>query len=391
MTSVVAAPQPRAFRAERAISPADGSEIWVVVDDQYRLHEEGCAYLAGLRRADCSVNTERVYAGRVALYLSYCQDTGVAWASPNVRQLGAFLRWLVQVPLPPRGRRAPARPVYRDKNTANAIMTTTCEFLRYSSGYGRVPRQLVDQLAEPKFLHFIPPDFDPGEDGEFRTISARTLKFKVAVPGFEWLSTEQVEQLVVLATRARDRFLVALLAGTGIRIGEALGLRREDMHFLPSSLALGCRTEGPHIHIHRRRNANGALAKSRFSRTIPVLNEVVGYYADYQMERDRVPAAADSDFVFVNLFHAPLGEGMKYSSAKEMFDRLAKKAGFAARPHMLRHTAATRWLRAGVDEDVVQTLLGHQSSRSMEPYRHTNDQDKRDAVEKVAAIREARS
>ncbi|KOU47865.1 hypothetical protein ADK56_24610 [Streptomyces sp. MMG1522] len=53
--------------------------------------------------------------------------------------------------------------------------------------------------------------------------------------------------------------------------------------------------------------------------------------------------------------------------------------------------AATRWLRAGVDEDVVQMLLGHQSSRSMEPYRPTSDQDKRDAIEKVAAMRETHS
>jgi integrase/recombinase XerD len=58
------------YRAERAISP-DRSVSWVVVDAEYRLHVEGCAFLAGLRGADRSVNTERVYAGRVALFLSW--------------------------------------------------------------------------------------------------------------------------------------------------------------------------------------------------------------------------------------------------------------------------------------------------------------------------------
>ena len=53
------------YRAERAISP-DESVSWVVVDADYRLHVEGCAFLAGLRGADRSVNTERVYAGRGA-------------------------------------------------------------------------------------------------------------------------------------------------------------------------------------------------------------------------------------------------------------------------------------------------------------------------------------
>jgi integrase/recombinase XerD len=365
--------------------------MWVVVNGQYELHPEACAYLAGLRRADSSVNTERVYAGRVALYLSYCHHMGIAWAAPTLPQLGVFLHWLVRVPLPPRSRRVSVRPVYREKSTANAIMTTTCEFLRYSSRLGWVSQELVAQLEQPKFLNFLPTDFDPGEDGQFRTIREKTLKFKVAVPGYEWLSSEQVALIIELAVRARDRFLVALLAATGVRIGEALGLRREDMHFLPSSLELGCKVAGPHIHVRRRANSNGALAKSRMPRAIPVTNEVVGYYADYQMERDEVPEAAASAFVFVNLFHAPLGEAMKYSSTKDMFDRLAKKASLTARPHMLRHTAATRWLRAGVDEDVVQDLLGHQSSRSMEPYRHASEQDKRRAVEMVAARREGRS
>ncbi|MGW1093561.1 site-specific integrase [Streptomyces sp. NPDC002596] len=45
-----------------------------------------------------------------------------------------------------------------------------------------------------------------------------------------------------------------------------------------------------------------------------------------------------------------------------MFDRLARTAGHACRPHMLRHSAVTRWLRDGVDRDVVQRLLGHASS-----------------------------
>ncbi|WP_141727091.1 tyrosine-type recombinase/integrase, partial [Streptomyces griseus] len=62
-------------------------------------------------------------------------------------------------------------------------------------------------------------------------------------------------------------------------------------------------------------------------------------------------------------------------------------AGFEARPHMLRHTAATTWIRNKVPRDVVQNLMGHVSESSMEPYVHATDEDKREAVERVAAIR----
>ena len=52
---------------------------------------------------------------------------------------------------------------------------------------------------------------------------------------------------------------------------------------------------------------------------------------------------------------------------------------------MLRHTAATNWIRAGVDIDVVRTLLGHASLASTTIYLHAQDKDKRRAVAAVAA------
>jgi integrase len=94
--------------------------------------------------------------------------------------------------------------------------------------------------------------------------------------------------------------------------------------------------------------------------------------------------------VFVNLFRSPVGEPMKYPSTYELFKRLAKRAGFRARPHMLRHSAITRWVRSGMDRDVAQDLAGHASQSSMDPYTHATDQDKRDAVNMVAAKRKAR-
>ena len=124
--------------------------------------------------------------------------------------------------------------------------------------------------------------------------------------------------------------MVALIGSTGMRIGETLGLRREDMHLVASSTALGCRVAGPHVHVRRRANANGALAKSRFPRSIPATEDVVELYADYVHERDRVPEAAGTDMVFVNLFREPLGRPVGYPNAKDMFDRLAKRAGFGS-------------------------------------------------------------
>jgi integrase/recombinase XerD len=86
----------------------------------------------------------------------------------------------------------------------------------------------------------------------------------------------------------------------------------------------------------------------------------------------------------LNLYHEPLGAPMNYRSETRCFDRLAGGCGFPLRPHMLRHSAATNWVRAAVDIDVVKRLLGHVSLASTTVYLHARDGDKRRAVTAVA-------
>jgi integrase len=358
------------YRAERAVSPSDAAVSWVVVDGDYELQVESCAFLAGLRGRDRSVNTERLYAGRIALLLSWFAIEGIEWKHVRLDQLVRFKRWLVAEPW-----RRDARtgtPHLRSEATADAILGTVCEFYRFCAHYDLVDADLVRKLHEPRYIRFLPPGYDSGEDDQFRTVRSRMLKFVVPEAPFEFLDPERVEEVIAATTNPRDRFLVPLIASTGVRVGEALGLHREDMHFLSDSGVLGCSISGPHVHIRRRgENQNGALAKSRFPRTIPVPDEVVTLYADYAHERDLRPGENDRNpLVFLNLYRPPIGHAMSYANAKEMFDRLARANGLMVRPHLLRHTAATTWLRQGTPRDTVQELLGHVCAASMQPYLH---------------------
>lgn len=381
------------YVAERSISPSTGVERWVVAEAHtYELHAETCAFLAGLRSKGRSPNTERVYAGRLALYLNYCAEHRIEWSGPSFLALSGLQQWLVTTPLPSRSHRsaaAAAAPRYRSQGTANAVMTAVTDFLRFGALHGWVPSQTAGLLSEPKFLRYLPAGYDPGERGQWRQVQVSAFRFPVSEPGYEDLSPGQIRSMIADAPRARDRFLVGLLAATGLRIGEALGLRQEDLHFLASSRSLGCPVEGPHLHVRRRMdNPNRALAKSRHPRFIPVTSDLVSLYTDYQHERNLVAEAAGTGMVFVNLFRLPLGRAMTYPNAKDVFDRLAGRAGHPARPHILRHSAATHWLRGGVDRDVVQKLLGHASPLSMDRYRHVDESETRAAVDRAQAWRQ---
>lgn len=371
------------FRAERAVISAS-EVVWAVVDEGWNPHVEACAYLASLRAMDRSPNTERVYAGRVALFLNYCQRFGVDWREPSFGELHQFLRWLAAEPMARPGKRTGSGRI-RSKGTANAIVTTTAEFLRFGAKHGWVAAGVPGLLSQPKFLRYLPPGYDAGEDDRFRTVQERTIKFRVGRADPEVFSVEQTDAVLEATEHARDRFLVTLLLETGVRIGEALGCWREDLHFLARSESLGCRLAGPHLHVQRRMNANGALAKSRYPRSLPVTALTVDAYADYQYERARLDPDAADDAVFVNLFREPRGRAMSYPNTKELFDRLGRACGFPVRPHMFRHTAATRWLEAGVAPDVVQALLGHVSFASTAIYLHASRERMREAVERTAA------
>lgn len=297
-----------------------------------------------------------------------------------------FKRWLVTSPIPSPRRDGSGPDRLRSTGTADAILGTVCEFLRFCARHDLADRDRVGRLHEPRYLRFLRPGFEAGEDEQFRTVRSRMLRFAVAEKAFEFIEPDRMEDLVAAAGNPRDRFLVASVAMTGVRIGEALGLHREDMHFLADSRVLGCPLAGPHLHVRRRLNANGALAKSRFPRSVPVPPEAITLYADYAHERHQRLGGEDGNpLVLVNLYRPPLGAGMSYSNAKEMFDRLAVATGLTVRPHLLRHTAATTWLRQGTPRDTVQALLGHVSPSSMQPYLHPNEDDKRVAVERGAA------
>lgn len=244
------------FRAERAVSPRDGGVWWVVLDAELVVHREASAFLACLQGADRSPHTVRAYAGRAALFLGWCAAQGVDWRGIELVELARFKHWLA-VTLTRTGG-------LRSGSTVNAILTAVCELLRFCARTGLIEAAVAERLCEPRWLRFIPPGFDAGESGQFRTVRARALKARAATPFPEALTSEKLATVLSCCRRPREHFLVILLRDTGLRIGEALGLRRADMHLLPDSRTLGCAVVGAHVHVRHRANPNGALAKSRF-------------------------------------------------------------------------------------------------------------------------------
>lgn len=364
---------------EKAVSPTTGAVTWLIVDSAtLGAHSEAKAFALFLRGGGKSPNTQRAYVPRVALFLNWCAAQAIDWRQVSLSQLSRF-KFHVEARVTKCG-----TPI--TGKTVNAVLTAVCEFLRFCASQGFIDRNIASQVSEPRFLKFRPPGFDPGEMGQHLVVRARVLKAPEIEHAPATVTDTEAAMLLDIAGSCRNRFLICLLLDTGLRIGEALGLRREDMHLLPDSTGLGCRVAGAHLHVRPRGdNTNGARAKAGRQRTVPVSDRCIAAYQDYQTERGRLPLATRCDYVFVNLSGATAGGPMRYSNARQIVERLASNTGVVARPHMFRHTAATKWIRSGVRPDVVQALLGHASFASTAVYLHANDDELRAAIEKVEA------
>lgn len=144
-------------------------------------------------------------------------------------------------------------------------------------------------------------------------------------------------------TGARDRAVLLLLYGAGMRIAEALSLKGSD------------------YPLAERLTVTGKGGKQRVVPILPIVRDAVMEY----VRRSPWPVEKDAP-LFRGARGGPLGQGMVQKATA----RARKALGLpdTATPHALRHSFATHLLGAGADLRSLQELLGHASLGSTQIY-----------------------
>ena len=286
------------FSALRVVLPG-GLGYWTVVDENYELVGAADGFLRDLRfGADRTESTTRLYASEVALFLDWASGSGRD-LERAARELSGFVLLLRTTPVARRGR---GYGQVRSAGRINHVLSVVREFYKHAVAHGRVSASVIAALFEVGDDRFLPAELR-AEDGGLRyRVKPRHQLRAGPSRGARACELSEWEALLREAGCWRDRFLLVLLWFSGLRIGEALGLRRSDMHLMASASELGCRVAGAHLHVVPRENVNGARAKSRRERVVPLAHYVVSYYDLYLDERERCRPARECDFVFVNLF-----------------------------------------------------------------------------------------
>ena len=342
---------------QRIRVPDTGSVSWVVVDAEHLPVAVVGEFLLYLHRVGRSPNTVRAYAHHLQAFWSFLEERACDWRTLKLSELAEFVGWV---------RHAKRNGgVHRSDRTINLILAAVGSFYVYQDRLGvetaiSHARRLGAKSPYKPFLHGI----SRAQLGPQALLRVREVK---RIPRV--FSPAEVQALLDACVRRRDRLLVCLLHESGMRIGQAMGLRHVDV-----------RSYDGVIEIVPRVNSNGALAKSRSSYEVHVSKQAMALYADYLVHEY---VEADNDYLFVNSWGGRLGSPMSYSTVVDLFRRLSRKAGLHATPHMFRHTHATDLLRAGWDAAYVQRRLGHaQVQTTINTYAHLTGEDMSEMFER---------
>jgi integrase/recombinase XerD len=361
-----------------------GVRYWSVVDERFELVAMFDAFLFEERVGrDRSEKTTGQYASNLVEFAGWAADRDLLGdLEACAKNLGMFQLQLRATPISRRGR---GHGRARSNGRVSDIMSSVRGFYRQ-----QVRRGLVASSVNNLLYDVVEPA--AGAMGWLEDLPAMVRRPVHRLPRSgqsEPPTASLAEYLAMMAVvgSVRDKLLLTVLALTGLRIGQTLGLRRSDLYLMGNSRAVGCSWEGPHVHVVRREdNENLAVSKRRRALVVPAHPWLVSVYAAYCQERDRVAAARASDYVFVNLGGGELGRAMRDGRAREVVAALGRRAGIdrVVTPHQFRHGLATELSEAGRSLDEVQMILGHAHVETTRRYTRTSRGRLRDAIESVA-------
>ena len=358
------------MQVARVVSPVSSRESWTVLGDDDVPVAPVERYLAYLTDIERSPNTVKAYAHDLKDWFGFLVERGLDWRTVRLDDVGEFVAWL-RLPLQARHGRVAVLPSVKHhctESTVNRKLSAIGAFYAHAARDGVAIGELLTswQVGGARsgwrpFLHHI----SKSEPKPRRVIALKAPKKLPRV-----LTPDEVQAILDSCDRLRDRLLFAVLYATGMRIGEVLGLRHNDIAAAERE-----------VTVRRRDNANGARTKSPTTRTVPVSAELIRLFADYLHTEY---GDLDSDYVFVNLWGRPHGHPLTYAAVYDLVRRLRRKTGIDFDPHWLRHTAATRLLRDGVGIEVVARLLGHASvTTTAAVYGHLTVEDARRVMEQA--------
>lgn len=334
---------------------------YILLDDEHRPVDNVTKYMKYLYNIGKAQETRHTYCTGLKFFYEYLRETGTNEQDISIYLISNYINWLHY------GGSDITGPPVRSEQTVNLYLTIAMGYLKNLYVIGFLEK---DKTAEA--FEEVSGRFKPYKDFLYhvtknKTFSRNNLKLKVAKNETPPLKPDQINLIMKNITNLRDEFLIRLLLNTGLRIGEALGLRHEDIVQTQDVFKIRIQDRG--------NNINGVFAKSGYHEVF-LTRELIDLYDDYcfytECELD-----CSSDYVFIKIHGPNAGAPMEKPDVYSLFGRLKTKTGINLFPHLLRRTYGTEAYLASRDIEYVRETMGHKNIQTtISSYVFPSDEEK---------------
>lgn len=225
--------------------------------------------------------------------------------------------------------------------TCNAYLKDVFRFFLYAADCGYVKPLRVLTYNQITVANSV---------GVKRTIRFKSFTGYLKPKDRNVRAAEEDEIILILqaCTNIRDQVLLLLLAETGFRIGEILGVDyTRDINYQNHTISVYFRDD----------NENDARAKNAEYRRAKVSDDTFEFLLHYMSEYRRL--LQHQTMLFINITGDTAGKPLREESVRDMFKRMEKKTGIKLTPHMLRRYFAQTRRKAGWALELISQALGH--------------------------------
>ena len=307
---------------------------------------KGAAVAGGPSRAPLSLDGEEFLS-----WLTVERGRAANTLSAYRRDLRAYEGWLRQ----------------RDVALGEVAEADVLAYVAHLWAAGRAPSSVARALVSVRSLHrFL---VDEGHTGADPTGDVGTPKVPQGLP--KALTEDEVTGLLAAvvgedATARRDRAILELLYGTGMRISELVGLSLGDLE-----LDLDV------LKVFGKGSKERLVPIGRYARR--ALDDWLSLGGRDAMAPARWARRGDAEAVFLNARGGRLSRQGAWGIVRGYGDKVG--LGDRLTPHVLRHSCATHMLDHGADIRVVQELLGHASITTTQVYTKVSTERLRSAYD----------
>jgi len=283
--------------------------------------EHVSAYLHDQHRRNCRPNTIRSNGNSITLFLAFLKDCGIDRLQAITREhIAEFVEREQNRGLTP--------------NTVSTRLRSLYAFMNFLIDHDVLDTDLLKRKLRIKVPDALPRAIDP----------------------------DDIQQLLTVIKKPRDHALILTLLRTGMRIGELLNTKVEDLNLREKFIPI---TEAQ---------------KNRIGRVVYLSSDACCALQKWLNIRSE-----ESQFIF----YGNCGRMLSYQAARIMFNAYLQRVGLTHKRytlHCLRHTFASELLNAGMPLQCLQELLGHSCIEMTRRYARLTDNTRRQQYYKAMNI-----